>query len=516
MSDDLWSFINQSLLAHGRHKAWNCRLLGRKHRKLTYHEFRRRILTLASRLRERGIGSGDVVAIMGNNGPEWAAAAFAVWKAGGIVAPVHTSYTDEEMAALLKAVRPKLVMVHGIDRRLPNTMVISLDDEAERVEAEEGIPVELDPDQEAVRSYTSGSTGTPKMVRLSHRNIVANVRAASRCATVGTRDRFLSLLPLSHMLEMTGGLLLPLANGATIVVPRVLASSEILDALRTEKITGIIAVPRLYRNIMMGLEKKLRGMGWLMKVYRALLRRMPVGLRRVLNWPIRRQLGGRIVAWISGGSRLDPQITRYFRDLGLPLRQGYGLTETSPVISIQDSFEPVLDCVGRPLEGLEVRIHAPDEQGSGELWVRGPNVMLGYADKRQTREVMDGRWFRTGDLARIDERGNIILTGRCKRLIVTEAGKNVYPEELETLLERIPGVKEAAVLEVDMRPAAVLALDGEHQVEHARRILREFNARVSKHSQITRFALVDELPRTPIGKVALQMLPEIFAAKEIT
>lgn len=516
MSEDLWSFIVDSLKARPQKPAWVCRLLGGKRRIYRYGEIYAYALDLAAGLREQGVGAGDMVGILSPNGPEWGVAAFAAWKLGAVVVPVHTAYGDVEMAALLDAVRPKLILAHGVDRRLDRSMNIQFNRDRARIAAEEVETADIEPNQEAVRSYTSGSTGKPKIVRLSHHNIISNVRAAAKCCAVTPRDRFLSLLPLSHMMELTGGLLLPLYSGATIVVPRVLAANEILEAMAAEKITAMIAVPRLFRNMMLGMEKRFRKAGTPMVIYRALLKKLPVSLRRVLNWPIRRKLGGRIKAWISGGSRLDPEIARYFRDLGLPLRQGYGLTETSPVVSLQVAFEPVLDSVGKPLAGAEIKIHEPDETGSGELWVRGPHVMLGYADEKQTREAMQDGWFKTGDLARIDEHGNIVLTGRSKRLIVTEAGKNVYPEELETLLERIPEVKEAGVLEVDMQPAAVVAVEGTGQVKRARRILKEFNSRVAAHNRIKRFALVDELPRTPIGKVALKELPEIFSKKEIT
>ena len=168
-----------------------------------------------------------------------------------------------------------------------------------------------------------------------------------------------------------------------------------------------------------------------------------------------------------------------------------------------------------PLQGVEVRIEGPDDSGAGELWVKGPNVMLGYVDEAQTREVMQDGWYKTGDIARLVDGRKIVLTGRSKRLIVTEAGKNVYPEDLEIMLERHPDLKEAGVVEVDMRPAAVLAIDEPDQAEKARAIIKEFNARVSSHNHIVRYAIVEELPRTPLGKVALKDLPAIFEANEV-
>ena len=160
-------------------------------------------------------------------------------------------------------------------------------------------------------------------------------------------------------------------------------------------------------------------------------------------------------------------------------------------------------------------IDNPDENGAGEVWIKGPNVMLGYEDEAQNASAMEGEWFKTGDIGTLDKVGNLTLTGRSKRLIVTEAGKNVYPEELETLLERDPAIKEAGVLEKDMKPVCIFAIDGDTPIADARQVLKEFNQLVSSHNQITRFALTDEIPRTPLGKMALQQLPDLFDSNEI-
>ena len=171
--------------------------------------------------------------------------------------------------------------------------------------------------------------------------------------------------------------------------------------------------------------------------------------------------------------------------------------------------------MGKPVIWSEVKVENPDELGRGELYCRGPNLMLGYGEKAQTDEAVIDGWFKTGDLARIDSQGRVFLTGRSKRLIVTEAGKNVYPEELETLLERDPRIKEAGVLEIREKPAVVMAMEGENPEEVARDVLKVFNNFVSSHNQIKRFAIVDELPRTPLGKIALQALPGVFSENQV-
>jgi len=515
MPENLWSFIEPSFARFADRPAWIRRLPKGKREVYTYAQVRANAINLSAQLRAMGIGAGSRVAILAPNGPEWGVAAFATWRLGGVLAPLHAGNSDEELQTQCAALAPDVVLYHGDDRGLPNSRAVAMND-ASPDETEASRSVDATSGQEAVRVYTSGSTGYPKMVRLSHENIMSNVRGATLIdVNIEPADRFLSLLPLSHTMELTGGMMLPLYSGSAIVLPRILAAQEIMEAMHEESITAMIAVPRLYRNIMLGLTKRIREAGTGMQMYISLIRSMPLSLKQVFNYPLRRRLGGRIKCWLSGGSRLDPDIAEYFRDLGLPLRQGYGLTECSPVIAVQSAWEPLLDSVGAPFPGVEVKIRDPDPTGTGELLMRGPNLMLGYVDDEQTSAVMDDGWFRTGDLARLTESGKIVLTGRCKRLIVTEAGKNVYPEDLEVTLERDPRLKEAGVVEVDMRPAAVLAIDPPDQEEKAKSIIKEFNRKVSSHNHISRYAIVPELPRTPLGKVSLKDLPAIFAANEI-
>ncbi len=533
MAENIWDLVSGTVNESNRNTAWTRRIDKKTREHFSYKLVYQNALLIAKQLRETGVAKGDLIGIIAPNGPEWGATALAIWKLGAIVCPIHIGNSHKEIDEQVDVVKPKLILSYKSPITFANEVPIQLrEPDAEEISAEAEISPDVDENDEAVRVYTSGSTGSAKMVRLSHRNICSNVRAAVAFSPpLNSTDKFLSLLPLSHAMELTGGMLFPLRNGCSIVLPRVLAANEILAAMVEEKITMLIAVPRLYRNIILGLDKKFNDAGAALKCYRSLLKNMPLSLRKRFNLPIRKQLGTNIKAWISGGSRLDPEITKAFHDLGLPLRQGYGLTETSPVAAVQDEFDPVLESVGKPLEHIEIKIHEADENGVGEVWIKGPNVMLGYTDEALTKEAIEDGWFKTGDLGRLDQNGKLILTGRSKRLIVTEAGKNVYPEDLEIRLERFPGVKEAGVLEVEMKPAAILALDTgepvsaaviamdekdkEVAIENAKRVLREYNSTASGHNQITRFAVVNELPRTPLGKIAIKQLPEIFETHEV-
>lgn len=508
----LWGFIDAAIAKRGENLLWVQRLPKNEKRETSYAGIKRRALALSRRLRDEGVTEGDRVAILAPNGPDWGAAAFAVWRLGGIVAPLHSGNSDDELHVQHDALAPKRTLFSGDNRGLPAAMPIGNEEGSD-----EAKPVpDPDPHSDAAHIYTSGTTGNPKIVRLSHDNILSNLRGAARLdIPIDHRDRFLSLLPLSHAMEMTGGMLLPMYHGSTIVVPRLIAAGEILEAMDEERITLMIAVPRLFRNIMLGMEKKFAAGSALLRAYIGLIRRSPNWMARIINAPLRRKFGGNVSCWLSGGSRLDPEIARYFRDLGFPLIQGYGLTECGPVVSVQSMRDPRLDSVGAPLHGMEAVIHQPNELGDGELWVRGPNLMLGYVDDKQTSEAIRDGWYNTGDIARLVEGQKIVLTGRSKRLIVTDAGKNVYPEDIEIMLEKHPQLKEAGVIELDTAPAAVLAIEGPEEKAKAKDIIKDYNRRASGHNRITRYAVVNELPRTPLGKVSLKDLPRIFEENEV-
>ncbi len=512
--DNLWSFMEPSFRRNKKKVAWLVREGKKQKRRVTYSDLEKAALTIAALLRAEGVGKGDVVGVTAPNGPEWSAATLAAWKVGAMVAPIHIGNSDAEIKAQVEAIEPKAMLGFNTIQLTDNQHLISLAIDKDAVEAERAIAAPADSEAVALLIYTSGSTGNPKVVKLSHQNLGTNALAAINELAADSSDRFISLLPLSHAMGILATMIFPLYVGARVVVPRVIAASEILATISEEQVSIVVAVPRLFRNIMLGLDKKFSESGG-MRAYRKLLENLPMSLRVRVNAPIRKKLGGTIKCWVSGGSHLDGKISEFYHKLGIPLRQGYGLTETSPLLCVQKEFDDAPDGVGKPVIWSEVKVENPDELGRGELYCRGPNLMLGYGDKAQTDEAVIDGWFKTGDLARIDSQGRVFLTGRSKRLIVTEAGKNVYPEELETLLERDPRIKEAGVLEIREKAAVVMAMEGENPEEVARDVLKVFNNFVSSHNQIKRFAIVDELPRTPLGKIALQALPDVFSENEV-
>lgn len=518
MTNDIWETLAPRFESNASNPAWVRRVKNGPSIVYSYSQVYEGALHLAAKLRHQGIGRRDVVSLIGANGPEWGVAALAVWKVGAILAPVHIGNSVDDIRMQFGILSPKVILAHEAGSKIEGVEfpVMEIEIGSELMNEELKQPLNDLSSEEALRIYTSGSTGAPKIVRLSHRNITSNFVACSKIVVINRNDRFLSLLPLSHTFELVGGMMLPLYCGASIALPKVLTAQEVLAAMAEEDISVVLAVPRLYRNIKVGMEKKFRESSFLLRGYLALLAAVPLALRTRLNAPLKKKLGPKLRYWVSGGSRLDPTIAQFFRRLGISLRQGYGLSETSPVVCVQEAFPANFDSVGYAIQGVELKIKDPDEFGSGEVLVKGENVMLGYQDMELTKEVMEGEWFKTGDLGRIDSSGNLSLTGRIKRMIVTEAGKNVYPEELETLLERYEDVKEAGVIEVAQRPCAVLAMDNPAESgARAKQIIKDFNSKASSHNQISKCAVIEELPRTPLGKTALTKLTDEFIANEV-
>lgn len=471
---------------------------------------------LVEELKKRKVGAGSVVAILAPNGPQWGAMALACMKLGAVIAPLHAANSPAELKQQHKAVNPDVLFYFKNDCGLKGAQEIKLDfTETDKAMAELNKPSECDKDDELLRIYTSGSTGSPKIVRLCHKNVLANIAAIpSLKVNITEKDRFISLLPLSHCMEFTVGFVLPLVSGASILIPRAIAANEIMYALLHQRVSVILGVPRLFRNIMLNMQKHFNKGGVLISMYLKFLKILPPFLRKRANFVIRNKVSPNVQMWLSGGSKLDANIAQFYHDIGFNLRQGYGLTECAPLVCAQENWDKDLESVGKAIEGVQTKITNPDEFGQGELLVKGDNVMLGYMNPEHNDEAFEDGWYKTGDIAKRQRDGKLVLTGRSKRLIVTEAGKNVYPEDIELNLEKQELVKEAGVIELDARPAAILALEKKH-IKQAADILRVYNSAASAHNKIVRYAVVDELPRTPLGKVSLKDLPNVFMENEV-
>jgi long-chain acyl-CoA synthetase len=298
-------------------------------------------------------------------------------------------------------------------------------------------PAGHSPTDRAVILYTSGTTGRSKGAMLSHNNIVSNIRGACRHFDLDQSITTLSFLPINHVFEQVCGVLLPISLGGRVVFAE--SIKKLGDNLSEIKPTFLLGVPAVYRlfydRIIKNIESK--------PVARTLFR-LPVCRRLILS-KVRQSFGSNTI-FISGGAALDPAVAAGFKALGLTLYQGYGITETAPVLTAENALQNQPGTVGLPLDEVEIKIDKPNGEGVGEIVARGPNIMLGYYKNPQaTSEVLDEGWYRTGDLGRLDESGVLAIRGRVKNLIVTPNGKNVYPEEVENELLRSPYIAEVMV-----------------------------------------------------------------------
>ena len=302
----------------------------------------------------------------------------------------------------------------------------------------------------SIMLFTSGTTAMSKAVMLSHKNICANLKDITSVIKLYPEDRFLSFLPLHHTFECTVGFLYPISIGGSIAFCD--GIRHIAENIKEYQITAMISVPILfeamYKKVIKGIEKKgkLETVQKGIKISNALLK-IGIDVRKKLFKDIHDTLGGKVRLFVSGGAALDPEAEKGFNDLGFTMYQGYGLTESSPVIAAEDDKYRKIGSIGKAFPSLDVKIDEPNEEGIGELLAKGPSIMLGYYDNEEaTKETVDSEgWLHTGDLAKIDKDGYIFISGRKKFVIVLKNGKNIYPEELETLVNKIEGIKESFV-----------------------------------------------------------------------
>ena len=415
---------------------------------------------------------GDRVILYAKNSPEWSMAFFGILKAGGTVVPVAHDSTTSELVNIARASgavglligddlvdkRPDLVAaLRGLPTRVwPCEAVFALPPLAVEEERKRALVSRHSPDAVASLIFTSGTTGHPKGVMLTHRNFTFMVSELLRIFELGPTDGMLSVLPLHHTFEFSTGLLVPLARGACINYLQELTGDAISSVLKTGKITAIVGVPAVWETLRRRVLQKFSDRSTALEsAVKALTRanfelraRVGIDLGMFLFLPVHHGFGGRVRYMISGGSSLPPEVLKTFYGMGFDFFEGYGLTETAPVLAVTTpKKKPVIGSVGQPLPGVEVKIDNPDAAGVGEVVARGRNVMSGYWENPEAtgQAIRDG-WFFTGDLGRFDEDGNLYIVGRSKDVIIDSNGKNVYPDEVEDLYRRCPHIKELSVV----------------------------------------------------------------------
>lgn len=308
---------------------------------------------------------------------------------------------------------------------------------------------EIDPEAFAVLLFTSGTTSAAKGVMLCNRNLAYNINAVLPYVYIDENDRLFSVLPLHHTYESTIGFLLPMARGSSIAVCQGLR--HIANDMKETGPTAIIAVPllieSLYKKLIQGIEKS--GKASVVKSMITLtntMKNLGIDVKRKVFRDIYANLGGNLRIVVSAAAPIDPVVGKWLNDIGILFLQGYGLTETAPIAALTPDWDPRVGSVGKAVVCNEIKIDSPNEKGEGEIFIKGKTVMLGYyEDQEATDAVMDGEWFNSGDIGYMDEDGYVYITGRSKNVIVTQNGKNIYPEEIEGLLARVDEIKECMV-----------------------------------------------------------------------
>ena len=481
---------------------------------------------VAAYLRDAGVTKGDRVVLWGQNRPEWVAAFFGAQRLGAVVVPLDLRSREDLLTRIEEQTEPKHLFAgrdQAKDLKQSHTRCTILDELRETVAPHAPVAegaVEVTPSDIAELVFTSGTTGNPKGVILTHANITANAQQARYVILPTPRNRVLSILPLSHMFEQQGGLFVPLSGGASITYVATLRPDAIFDAMASNRITNMTVVPQALQLFREGIEREVRRQrktGLFARLH-MVGRRLPLPLRRVLFRQVLKRMGGAFEFFVSGGAYLDPELGRWWEDMGIKVVEGYGATEAAPLITANALTDRAFGSVGRPPPGVEVRI-AEDH----EVLVRGPNVTPGYwQNPEATAEAFtaDG-WYRTGDMGFFDADGRLHLHGRKKNMIVLPNGLNVYPEDVEKALTADERVKDAVVFGLprgqDVEVHAVLLL--QEDAGPTAPIVRAANARLAPHQQIRAHSVwPDEaFPLTPSLKPRrpdiLARLPELQAER---
>jgi len=455
---------------------------------------------VAAYLRQtRGLREGARVLLCAPNQPRLVAALLGTMRARLIPVPLDP-FTTAEFAAHVARDTEAALFIAGRPLELPGVAQLALAQLP--LEGEPAPAIEPPaPGDIAEIVYTSGTTGRPKGVVLTHANIWMNMLAADQLIAHANRWRLLSLLPLSHMLEQTVGLYAQLYRGSTVVYGVAHHPAAIGKALRRYHVSAMVVVPQVLVHMLHALEQEVarRGMRWLWNVQQRVAAQLPIAARRVLWHRVLRELGGALEVFMCGGAQLPAELAQSWERLGIPIVQGYGATECSPIIAGNTKEQRVPESAGRAVAGVELRLAQ-----NAEIQVRGASVTPGYwRNDEATRAAFtpDG-WYRTGDLGEIDAAGNLYVKGRLKDMVVLPSGLNVFLEDLEGALGQQPGVRACVVLDVP-RPAGGRAFTGVVIGECTETAMRAANAHLAPHQRLS--ALLpwegEDFPRTTLGKV---------------
>ncbi len=448
-----------------------------KFEEFTYERFGNDVINLGTGLLKYLNLKNERIVIIGENTYYWYVSYFSILCGVGIAVPIDKELPNNEIENVIKRshataviystkkkdsiekIKDNLPMVKYFIQMNSKDGVQGRDVGIEHIIAEgkkltdegntEYMDVEIDPEEFKFLIFTSGTTSQAKGVMLCHRNLAANVNAVSKYVKIYESDRFFSVLPLHHTYESSIGALLPFANGSSIAVCGGLR--YIVPDMQESKPTAMLAVPllveNLYKKINQSIEKSGKAglVNSMIHVTNA-LKSVGIDIKRKVFKEIYDNLGGKIRIIVSAAAPIDKKIGKWVQDIGIEFLQGYGLTETAPIAALTPECDPRVGSVGLPVNCAEIKIHKPNENGEGEIWIKSETLMLGYyEDEEATKEVVHDGWFNSGDIGYMDKDGYVYVTGRSKNVIVTQNGKNIYPEEIELLLSKIPEISESMV-----------------------------------------------------------------------
>ena len=470
---DLKDMLNKTKNMYGDKLAYKIKLEEGKYKTFSHKEVRDMVDALGTALISLGL-KGKRIAVIGKNRYEWEIAYLSIVCGTGVVVPLDKALPENELESLVERSEIEAIFYTGkyseVIRKIrdKNTnklkYLIAMDKEDSHENTflqsgliEEGkkllekgnkefVNAKINPNEMSIMLFTSGTTSKSKAVALSHKNICSNLMDIGYALDVNSEDVLLSILPIHHVFECTVGFLFALYKGACTVFCD--GIRHIIENLNEYKVSVMACVPGIYERIFEIIKKQLEKQGKVDEIleneekYRNAYKEK----RKEIFCEIHNMLGGRIRLLLSGAAALDKKIEEKYRLLGLNLVQGYGLTETSPVVAVGTKENHKLGSIGKTIPSVEAKLTDVNKEGVGELIVKGPNVMLGYYNNEAaTSEVLKDGWFYTGDLAKIDDDGFIYICGRKKSVIVLKNGKNIYPEEMENLINKIDGINESFV-----------------------------------------------------------------------
>ena len=495
----------------------------------TYSEFKDKCDSISKKLTQYGIGAGDKVAILSQSMPNWSVAFFSIVPFGRIAIPILPDSSENEVTNILEHSESKVIFVSqklaskvSEECRNKLTLVIDIetfevlkaDDDKFTCDGRATVPT---PEDIATIIYTSGTTGSAKGVVLSHRNLASNVITCYHSCKRNDKDRWLSILPMAHTLEMTLSMLYPMYCGATVYyLPKPPVPSLLMKALKVVKPTTMLTVPliieKVYKGSVLPTIQKSRTLSWMNEHMNGLM-------CRIIGMKLKATFGGHVSFYGIGGAKLDPEVEKFLLKAKFPYAIGYGLTETSPLLGYSMNGWRTVGSFGYPVYNVQLKLHNVNpETGEGEIVAKGPNVMLGYyKDPKRTKSVFteDG-WFRTSDIAIQDEKGRFFIKGRNNNMILGPSGENIYPEEIENVINNVEGVSESIVVERDGRLVALVApqenfiqwdKEGEDKLYEKldawkKKLLSITNKNVSKASQVSSVEVMKE----PFEKTATQKI----------